>query len=271
MGGARLTSADTIVASLASPQSLNRYSYVSNNPINNTDPTGHQECDFFDGSGGCHKGPSPAPAPKPTGTNGSSSPAAGATSAADTAGDENKGSSGPEAKDPSREVKIQVLIDAHRYQEAISLATELYGLNIRMPKRGVRFNPDIEGERRTDMHGNIDIGLDAFQSPGWLASSIGHENVRVNQLAEDRWGRDSKGGIVNEVEAYDWEIQNANTNGLTSSEKQDLTNRRYTYLYALPLSDLEVSAISLRQYNSVQYNRYWYSIQVTVPGLGLEP
>jgi hypothetical protein len=37
----RFISADTIVASLANPQSLNRYSYVYNNPVNSTDPTGH--------------------------------------------------------------------------------------------------------------------------------------------------------------------------------------------------------------------------------------
>ncbi len=37
----RFISADTIVPSAADPQSLNRYSYVRNNPIILTDPTGH--------------------------------------------------------------------------------------------------------------------------------------------------------------------------------------------------------------------------------------
>src|SRR3989441_4712290 len=37
----RLIMADTIVPSAADPQSLNRYSYVRNNPIVLTDPTGH--------------------------------------------------------------------------------------------------------------------------------------------------------------------------------------------------------------------------------------
>ena len=44
----RFLSADTIVSSFANPQSLNRFSYVLNNPLKYTDPTGHKEDD------GCH-------------------------------------------------------------------------------------------------------------------------------------------------------------------------------------------------------------------------
>lgn len=38
---ARFLSADTIVPELSNPQTLNRYSYVNNNPLRYTDPTGH--------------------------------------------------------------------------------------------------------------------------------------------------------------------------------------------------------------------------------------
>ncbi len=38
----RFISADTIIASLVNPQSLNRYSHVYNNPVNSTDPTGQR-------------------------------------------------------------------------------------------------------------------------------------------------------------------------------------------------------------------------------------
>jgi RHS repeat-associated protein len=40
----RFTQPDSIVPDPANSQSLNRYSYVRNSPINYTDPTGHREC-----------------------------------------------------------------------------------------------------------------------------------------------------------------------------------------------------------------------------------
>ena len=40
---------DTIIPDLANPQSWNRYSYVSNNPVNYNDPTGHMQENDDDG------------------------------------------------------------------------------------------------------------------------------------------------------------------------------------------------------------------------------
>jgi len=50
----RFLSADTIVPGYANPQNLNRMSYVTNNPLRYTDPTGHRPCgEAF----GCSSGP----------------------------------------------------------------------------------------------------------------------------------------------------------------------------------------------------------------------
>jgi RHS repeat-associated protein len=71
----RFLSADTIVPGYANPQAFNRYSYVLNNPVKLTDPTGHQcygepeECfeddgtmgPGFPGTGGGGDKPEPAP------------------------------------------------------------------------------------------------------------------------------------------------------------------------------------------------------------------
>ena len=43
---------DSIVPDFSNPQSLNRYSYVLNNPLQYTDPTGHMECGEYCGGDG---------------------------------------------------------------------------------------------------------------------------------------------------------------------------------------------------------------------------
>jgi RHS repeat-associated protein len=40
----RFTQPDSIVPNLYNPQSLNRFSYARNNPVNRVDPTGHDDC-----------------------------------------------------------------------------------------------------------------------------------------------------------------------------------------------------------------------------------
>ena len=46
----RFLSPDTIIPSYANPQSLNRFSYVTNNPLRYTDPTGHRQCEEYAGT-----------------------------------------------------------------------------------------------------------------------------------------------------------------------------------------------------------------------------
>jgi hypothetical protein len=46
---------DSIIPSLYNPQALNRFSYVLNNPLRYSDPSGHRECEMVSG-GGCMNG-----------------------------------------------------------------------------------------------------------------------------------------------------------------------------------------------------------------------
>jgi hypothetical protein len=49
----RWISADTIVPEPGNPQSLNRFSYVDNNPLKYIDPSGHYKCIVYAPSGEC--------------------------------------------------------------------------------------------------------------------------------------------------------------------------------------------------------------------------
>jgi RHS repeat-associated protein len=55
----RFAQADTIVPQPGNPQSLNRYSYVLNNPLRYVDPTGHGEQDYYMFVQGCLSSSSP--------------------------------------------------------------------------------------------------------------------------------------------------------------------------------------------------------------------
>jgi hypothetical protein len=82
----------------------------------------------------------------------------------------------------------------------------------------------------------VRIGSRAFRSAGWLASTIAHEvEVHVNIHAiTGRWYTDPEGSALQEVEAYDYEIQNAQRFGLSSAEVTELRNRRVEHYNNLP-------------------------------------
>jgi hypothetical protein len=72
-------------------------------------------------------------------------------------------------------------------------------------------------------HGtNIRFGPSAFSSPGWLASSIAHENVHLQQLLDGHMYYDDPGTALNELEAYNWELGHASEMGLTTSEVEKI-------------------------------------------------
>ena len=75
----RFLSADSIVPEPGNPQSLNRYSYVINNPLKLTDPSGHtylcdEECEANGGRGTPPKPPKPPKPPRPNSTTNVTSP-----------------------------------------------------------------------------------------------------------------------------------------------------------------------------------------------------
>jgi len=129
----------------------------------------------------------------------------------------------------SREQLVQKAIGAGDYQGAIELAIEHYGIDTSGVTGSVTYEPELQGVAITLQDGTVVIGDGFFSSPGLLASVIGHEIVHTEQLANGRWYYDDQGIIINEVEAYDWELANASANGLTQPEIEEAQHWRANY------------------------------------------
>jgi WXG100 family type VII secretion target len=140
------------------------------------------------------------------------------------------GQATPNAAAPSKEAQaeVQKLIDAGDRDGAIQEAIRRYNIDVRAVKGPIKFDQAVNGEGITSVGGTVKIGADAFTSPGWLASSVGHEALHARQLQEGRWDlKDTPQGIaINEVESYDWEINHATQNGLNQQEIDTLKRRR---------------------------------------------
>lgn len=128
---------------------------------------------------------------------------------------------------------IQEAIDKKDHAEAIRLTTEKYGLDTRSVS-SISYKSDLSGDGETNPKGHIELGDKAFSSPGWLASTIGHEAIHADQAKDNRWYNGKNGVNLNEVEAYDWELKHANKHGLNTSEVKDLQLRRDGYFQKLP-------------------------------------
>ena len=151
---------------------------------------------------------------------------------------ENKGGGGGGGakKALSREEEILKLIKAGDRNGAILKAIELYNLDVSAIKGTPAYDKLVSGEGLTSPDGKVTIGDDAFSSPGWLASSIGHEALHAAQLQDGRWNDHPESRGLNEVEAYDYEIANASQNGLSDKEVAELTSRREAEYKQLPQS-----------------------------------
>lgn len=143
---------------------------------------------------------------------------------------------------PSDIQRIRNLINQSKFQEAINETIRVYKINLTVTGRNrtganvsktarVIYNASVKGDGQTTPCGLVEIGPAAFtnHSVGWLASTIQHELVHVKQDAEGRWYTGDQGWAMNEVEAYDHELANADQKGLTAAEKKDLQTRRNSW------------------------------------------
>ena len=129
----------------------------------------------------------------------------------------------------TREQQVQEAIDTGDYQQAIELAIDLYGIDISDANGMPTYSTALSDTSVTYDDGTVEIGSDFFTTPGLLATTLGHEMVHTHQLAEGRWYLEEQGVIMNEVEAYDWELQNAAANGLSQAEIDEITLLRSLY------------------------------------------
>jgi hypothetical protein len=82
---------------------------------------------------------------------------------------------------------LQNAIVNGRYQDAIDLAIEIYGINASGINGKPTYDRGIDGEGETNSDRCVHIGPAAFSSLGWLASSIGHEAVHARAIRDRGW------------------------------------------------------------------------------------
>ena len=100
--------------------------------------------------------------------------AAAGAAAGDKASDLMNESSERSAADKTRQDAVQKFIRADDRQGAVDEAIKQYGIDVSGVKAKVVYDPSTPGEGETAKDGTVRIGDEAFLSPAWLASSIGH-------------------------------------------------------------------------------------------------
>jgi hypothetical protein len=137
---------------------------------------------------------------------------------------------------PAQLKEIEGAIKSGDKQKAIELTVKYYNIDISSVKGMPKFNKDLSGEGVTRRYTKeVEIGNDAFEfngkiSPGWLASSILHETVHAKQLSDPQrlknFDASAQTKHAVEVEAYDREIAEAKTTGLSKEMIDNLKARR---------------------------------------------
>jgi len=116
------------------------------------------------------------------------------------------------------------------FQKIIEEVDKAYGIDTSNVKGEPTFSQAVKGEGVCYPDGSVMIGLRAFSSPGWLASTKKHEATHANQAAEGRWPRGAVERHDAEIEAYGREVTSADTVGLTDAEREDVSERLHYHL-----------------------------------------
>ena len=233
----RFAQADTVVP--AGVQGLDRYAYVSNNPIVYTDPSGHAQY-RSDYQQQIHNNKMEEYNPKPKFVR----PSRGVCEEFDAYG--------------NCMLSIEFLM-VYDPEQAIKEIIKIFEIDI--PALPASFDEFSEIEivytgdsyydglsRIEDGKYVIRLGLSAFRgSIGWLASTIVHELCHAQQRlgptcqtyrtggyhpiyrtseGQRKYGLPGEGGRMNEIEAYDLELSKAEFFGLTVNEIAELVKRR---------------------------------------------
>jgi hypothetical protein len=122
-------------------------------------------------------------------------------------------------------------------QSAITHAIVVFDIDVGGVATGVIYSPhgamrDREGATIVDRDGTVrvQVGDAAFRSAGWLGSTIAHEvEVHVNrQIAKGMCYQpsDRDGTLIQEVEAYDFELVNHQRFGIDAPDLRQLRQRR---------------------------------------------
>ena len=130
-----------------------------------------------------------------------------------------------------RETSVQQAIDDGDYQLAIELVVDLYNIDISDAAGMPQYSSGMGGAYATTdpRDGSILVGPGAFSSSAILATSIGHEVIHTKQMAEGRaylavddagevYPISEQGYYINELEAWKWESEHAEENGLPEGE-----------------------------------------------------
>jgi hypothetical protein len=135
--------------------------------------------------------------------------------------------------------------DAERFHATVMInsAIAYYGINTTGTK--ITYNPDMDDGTRglCWKNGRIEIGPAAFKyGLGWLGSTIAHEAEVHFQLQARKgiWSSsyDIPGVAAMEVQAYQYELNNAQRFGLTRDDIDAITSSRNKYVIQLSQPDL---------------------------------